>query len=82
MMLQLHLLMTVAHVVASTVVAAAAVVVAAAFVATDVVIAMYAANLVGFATSSDVDVDAINHDADASGVLILFLNLMLPMSRV
>ena len=29
---------------------------------------MYAADLVGFATSSDDDVDAIDHDAAASGV--------------
>jgi hypothetical protein len=68
MMLQLHLLMAVGHVVASAVVAAATIVVAAAFVASVVVAAMYAANLVGFATSFDVDVDAINPNAVVLGV--------------
>jgi hypothetical protein len=71
-MLQLHLLMTLAHAAASTVVVAAAIVVAAAFVATDVVVAMYVDDLVGFATSSDVDVDAINHDVAASGVFLCY----------
>ena len=68
MMLQLHLLMPVAHVVASAIIVVVAFVVAAAFVATVVVAAMYVVDLVGSATSSDVDVDAINPDAAASGV--------------
>ena len=68
MMMQLHLLMLVAHDVASAVVVAGAVNVVADFVATVVVAAMYAADLVGFATSSDVAVDAINLDVVASGV--------------
>ena len=68
MMLQLHLLMIVAHAAPSAVVVVAAVVVAAAFVATTVVAVMYVAHLVGFATSFDVDVDAFNPDAAASGV--------------
>ena len=58
----------VADVVASVVFSVVAVVIAAAFVATVVVDAMYVANLVGFATLSDVDVDAINPDVAASGV--------------
>ena len=58
----------VADVVASAVVATTAIVVAAAFVATIVVAALYAANLVGFATSADANVDAIDLDDTASGV--------------
>ncbi len=74
MMLQLHLLMTLAHVIASVVVAAAAVVVVVAFVATVVLVVMYAADLVGFATSYNAHVDAIDLDAAASGDFIVLAN--------
>jgi hypothetical protein len=68
MMLQLQLRMTVANVVAFANADVAAIVVVAPLVATAVVAAMYATDLVGFATSFDVDVDAINTDDAASGV--------------
>ena len=58
MMLQLHLLMAVAHAAAFAVVVAVAV----------VVDAMCADDLGGFATSFDVDVDAINPNEAALGV--------------
>ena len=54
--------------VAFAVVVAIAVVVASAFVATVVFAALYVADLVGFATSVDVDGDAIDPDVVASGV--------------